>query len=238
MIKSLNILVAGEGGQGVQAIVQILNEAANREKKESIYIPNYGVEQRGGVSLGFLQIGNSPIAYPKFKTADIAVVLCERAIPRVKQYVGRKTQIINGIYFIDKPKEHNLPPRTYNMMILGVLSEFVPLKSEAILSVMHDKFAGKKIDPKLLEQNKQSYLLGRVLGSRIPHHAQGLNAFHLESDHRKWPADIRESKSKISHTIHRKYCKSCGICIHRSSLENFKRWAIFSAISADNLSCP
>lgn len=213
---NLKILIAGEGGQGVQAIAEILNMAAFKEGKESIYIPNYGVEQRGGVSLAYLQIADFPIPYPKFKIADILVILCERAIPRVKNYYNRHTQIINGIGFIEKPEEYHLSPRTYNMIILGALSEVLPLEENTVLKTMEEKFKKKKIPRELLEQNKEAFLVGRSLGVRLPHYATSLKQI-LIKDHRKWPADIKESKTnpKITHTIHRKYCKSCAICILR-----------------------
>ena len=43
------IVLAGEGGQGVQSIAKILVEAGYEAGKEVLYIPNFGVEQRGGV---------------------------------------------------------------------------------------------------------------------------------------------------------------------------------------------
>lgn len=48
MGKTWKIALAGEGGQGVQSVAMILTEAAALEGKEILYIPNFGVEQRGG----------------------------------------------------------------------------------------------------------------------------------------------------------------------------------------------
>ena len=47
------IVLAGEGGQGVQSIAKILVEAGYEAGKQILYIPNFGVEQRGGVSIAF-----------------------------------------------------------------------------------------------------------------------------------------------------------------------------------------
>ena len=57
------IVLAGEGGQGVQSIAKILVEAGYEANKEILYIPNFGVEQRGGVSVAFCQIGDEKIGY-------------------------------------------------------------------------------------------------------------------------------------------------------------------------------
>ena len=53
--------------------------------QESLYIPNFGVEQRGGVSVAYVQIGNDAIGAPKFEIGDIVVALSERAIYRPRQ---------------------------------------------------------------------------------------------------------------------------------------------------------
>ena len=52
------IVLAGEGGQGVQSIAKILVEAGYEAGKQILYIPNFGVEQRGGVSIAFCQIAD------------------------------------------------------------------------------------------------------------------------------------------------------------------------------------
>lgn len=91
---AIKIALAGEGGQGVQAIANILAEAANTEGKEAIYIPNFGVEQRGGVSIAYVQIDNKRIGSPKFPKADIVIALSARAIERTARYVDGRTTFI------------------------------------------------------------------------------------------------------------------------------------------------
>ena len=78
--KITKIAIAGEGGQGVQMIAEILAEAANQMGKNAIYIPNFGVEQRGGVSIAFVQISDGPIGAPKFVEADILIPVSPRAV--------------------------------------------------------------------------------------------------------------------------------------------------------------
>lgn len=91
---AVRIVLAGEGGQGVQVVANILAESANAEGKEVIYIPNFGVEQRGGVSIAFVQIDDKPIGSPKFPKADIVVALSNRAVDRTRQYVDKRTTFI------------------------------------------------------------------------------------------------------------------------------------------------
>jgi Pyruvate/2-oxoacid:ferredoxin oxidoreductase gamma subunit/NAD-dependent dihydropyrimidine dehydrogenase PreA subunit len=203
-VSNLKILIAGEGGQGVQRIGEILNMAAYKEGYQTMYIPNYGVEQRGGVSLAYVQISDSPIPYPKFKIADILAVLCKRAVLRVKNYYDRKTKIINGVELTKKLKEHNLPYRTYNMLILGILSEFLPLKKELLLWAMANRF--KKVPAELMKQNKQAFLLGRGLGMRLPSEARKIGTGKTE---------LKPIRKLGDWTFNPNLCKSCGICIYR-----------------------
>lgn len=90
----MKILIAGEGGQGIQTAAQVLAKAAFKEKQNVLYIPNFGVEQRGGASIAFLVIDKKPIVYPKFEKADILVILSERIKNRVVRYQGPETKII------------------------------------------------------------------------------------------------------------------------------------------------
>jgi len=99
--KVMKIAIAGEGGQGVQSIAEILAEAANAEGKNALYIPNFGVEQRGGVSIAFVQISDEHIGAPKFQKADILIPLTPRAIGRTAMYAGKDTLYIYDNSLID-----------------------------------------------------------------------------------------------------------------------------------------
>ena len=94
MAKVIKVAIAGEGGQGVQSIAEILAEAANEEGKNALYIPNFGVEQRGGVSIAFVQVSDGEIGAPKFQKADILIPVSPRAVQRTKMYAGKDTVYI------------------------------------------------------------------------------------------------------------------------------------------------
>lgn len=139
MAKPVKIILAGEGGQGVQSVAEILAEAADAEGKEALYIPNFGVEQRGGVSVAFLQVGDERIGAPKFQTGDVVVALSKRAVSRTKQYVGKDTIFIYDSHIEgveqDLPRQakkilaipainlakNELHPRVFNVIIMGVI---------------------------------------------------------------------------------------------------------------------
>jgi len=104
MPEQVKIVIAGEGGQGVQAIGDILAEAGNVEGREALYIHNFGIEQRGGVSLAFVQISREPIGSPKFRHGDVVVALSERAVERTKQYVTPDTFFLFDSSLIAPPE--------------------------------------------------------------------------------------------------------------------------------------
>lgn len=146
----MKILLAGEGGQGVQVVGQLLAHATYLENRQSLYIPNFGVEQRGGVSLAFV-VAEKEVAYPKFKTADYVIVFCDRAIPRVKTYIGQKTKTIISPTVTAKllPKAIKVSPgqfspKVYNIIVLGkILQQTKMVKIETIKKAMDERFAGQ-----------------------------------------------------------------------------------------------
>ncbi|MDW7675368.1 MAG: 2-oxoacid:acceptor oxidoreductase family protein [Bacillota bacterium] len=138
MSDVVKLALAGEGGQGVQSVAGIITDAAYAEGKEALYIPNFGVEQRGGVSIAFVQISDeNNIGSPKFKKGDIVIALSDRAVRRTQQYVDENTVFIydaaiEGIED-DLPKnakkilaipaievsKNELHPRVFNVVIMG-----------------------------------------------------------------------------------------------------------------------
>ena len=181
--RVIRIALAGEGGQGVQSVAEIITEAAFNEGKETIYCPNFGLEQRGGVSIAFVQIGDSKIGAPKFKTGDIVVALSGRAIRRTRQYVGPETTFVYDSSIegaeADLPKNaarimsipaikrsrEELHPRVFNIIIMGAVlgaTGVVSLEDakEALEHKLGDKF---KKDPALRELNFKALEIGQEM---------------------------------------------------------------------------
>ena len=173
MGKAIKIVLAGEGGQGVQSVAEIIAEAANEDGKQCLYIPNFGVEQRGGVSVAYVQIGDETIGAPKFEIGDIVVALSERAIYRTRQYVGPQTTFVYdtsievpagelpknakrilAIPAIDISKKE-LHPRVFNIIIMGAVVGATGVISKEDARKAIEKKLGYKFEkqPKLRELN-------------------------------------------------------------------------------------
>lgn len=165
------IVLAGEGGHGVQSIAKILVEAGYAANKKVLYIPNFGVEQRGGVSIAFCQISDEEIGEPRFSKGDIVIMLSDRAIERCSMYVDKNSTVvydssicetrpdINAKEIIGIPANQiandEISARVFNIIILGVV-----IKATGVLEMDYVKDAmaaafGKKFDenPDLKEMN-------------------------------------------------------------------------------------
>ncbi|MFA5070228.1 MAG: 2-oxoacid:acceptor oxidoreductase family protein [Patescibacteria group bacterium] len=136
--KEINkILIAGEGGQGVQTIAHLICEAAFHKGLAVSFIPNYGVEQRGGVSLAFIQIQDKPVHYPKFEKGDLVVILSERSVLRTWQYVGPESLVLYNSSFITPKLLNSQKPRVKNLLGIDAanLAAF-KLKSSRVFNVI------------------------------------------------------------------------------------------------------
>ena len=183
MSKAVKIILAGEGGQGVQSVAEIIAEAANEQGREALYIPNFGVEQRGGVSVAYLQIGDQPIGAPKFQTGDIVVALSDRAVHRTRQYVGPDTVFVydSGIEGVEdaiptnakkvlpipaiKVAKEELHPRVFNIIIMGAVIKATGVVPEDRAKEAIEKKLGYKFEknPELRELNFKAFDRGAEL---------------------------------------------------------------------------
>ena len=155
----IKVLFAGEGGQGVQVIAEILAKAAFNEGKQSLYIPNFGVEQRGGTSLAFVVIDTKPVVYPKFEKADILVIFADRSIERVQRYINDKTKVLlspgisQTVSSATKLEPGDLPNRAWNVLALGRVNKIAKIvNQESLIKTMDERFSRQfKANPGLRE---------------------------------------------------------------------------------------
>lgn len=227
----MKILLAGEGGQGIQTVAKILTQAAQQSARQTSFIPSFGVEQRGGVSLAYIQIDDKPIPYPRFEKADIVVTFCARAIDSIRKYLSDDALFIYDDTAIaddklgvikEKIKKYVAVPaqkvaqekystKVLNIILLGALStqlkeiNFAKIE-EAMFETLTDKIAK---DPNIKELNLNALHEG----------AQLAESFNQENS----PLQGAESKDLVnSYTDDTKtwtrfpeYCKGCGLCIAR-----------------------
>ena len=215
------ILIAGEGGQGIQTIAKILSDTAAQTKTEVCYIPSFGVEQRGTPSMAFITLSDKKILYPKFETANYVVVLQKRAVPHILSYINSDTKVIfdsstisasdlksagrlSGIPATKIAYEESFP-KSFNVIVVGKLSQILGYDENIVWNVI-EKVLGKKFKTaEIKESNKKAFAIGR--------------SFTFEHKHFTDPI-YQPATGKIVSKGHDKtcqispeLCKGCGICI-------------------------
>lgn len=190
MTKTTKIALAGEGGQGVQSVADILAEAGNDTGKQALYIPNFGVEQRGGVSVAYVQISDEQIGSPKFTKGDIVMALSDRAVGRTAKYVDENTIFVYDSSLVDTSGDAGpilerlsseakqilgLPandickkefhPRVFNIMVLGAVIELTKvLPPENVKAAIENKLKRKfEQKPELRTMNMEGFDRGMEL---------------------------------------------------------------------------
>ena len=155
----LKILLSGDGGQGIQLMSDLICRAAIERGFFVSHIPNYGLEQRGGVSLAFIQISDNEIAYPKFSTADILVILSQQAEERVVEYHSAAECRIQITEYSDLLKKNNVSHQSYNIFCLGILAKMLEekniLQKEKVFELLKEKLEKKPN----WEENKKAWNL-------------------------------------------------------------------------------
>jgi 2-oxoglutarate ferredoxin oxidoreductase subunit gamma len=192
----IKIALAGEGGQGVQSVAEILAEAAYNNNQQALYIPNFGLEQRGGVSIAFIQFSDLRIGAPKFHKADVVVALSERAVSRTSIYSGPETLFVYDCGFKVSPDElpkeakkiigipaietanKELHPRVFNIIIMGAVIGLTQVVSfEGAKAALESKLAYKfEKNPSLRELNFRALEMGREMGEKALQEGVAQNA--------------------------------------------------------------
>ena len=177
----VRVALAGEGGQGVQSVAEILAEAAYNENKQAIYIPNFGLEQRGGVSIAFIQVSDERIGAPKFNKADVVIAMSERAVGRTAGYSDSNTLFVYDDGFNVDPEElpqeakqiiglpaittanEELHPRVFNVIIMGAVIGLTNMVTfDAAKNALENKLGHKfENNPDLRELNFKALEIGK-----------------------------------------------------------------------------
>ncbi|HBU06706.1 MAG TPA: hypothetical protein DEB09_01335 [Candidatus Magasanikbacteria bacterium] len=155
----LKILLAGDGGQGIQLISDLLTQASFANGFFVSQIPNYGLEQRGGVSLSFLIISDKEISYPKFTKPDILLVMSEQARKRMDRYQNADIRMQIDDYF-EKLEDQKIEKSSYNIFFLGLIAKLLEekniLQTEQVYGLLEKKLSKKPN----WEGNKNAFKLG------------------------------------------------------------------------------
>lgn len=104
---TMEIIIAGFGGQGVVSSGIILGHAGLSENKNVTFFPSYGAEMRGGTANCSVVISTEPVASPIVASPDVVVIMNEPSLARFEPMVKP-----GGILFYNKTLIKSVPKRT------------------------------------------------------------------------------------------------------------------------------
>ncbi len=164
---TLQIRIAGFGGQGVMVLGQMLAWSATNVGLNAIFVPTYGPETRGGTANCMVTISDEIIYSPIFIEADYFIAFNEPSFNKFKNQIKKDGKIIFNSSLIDikaNQKMIGLPatqlaidlgqPRSVNMILLGELLRQTNVFSEAVVLQALEYFLGAKQD--MIELNRKA----------------------------------------------------------------------------------
>ena len=93
---TLNVLLAGFGGQGVLFAGKLIAEAGLIEGREISWLPSYGPEMRGGTANCSVCLSDEPIGSPLVTEPDVLIAMNQ---PSLDKFIGDVAP--NGTVIID-----------------------------------------------------------------------------------------------------------------------------------------
>ena len=175
MADSLNILLAGFGGQGVLFAGKLIASAGLIEGRELSWLPSYGPDMRGGTANCSVCLSDEPIGSPLVTHPDALVAMNQ---PSLEKFID--DVVPGGVVLVDSTMVPIVPERTdirfvaipatqmaeenglkglANVILVGRLFKEVGFSgSEALDQALADSVPARK--QHLLEPNRKALILG------------------------------------------------------------------------------
>lgn len=164
---TLQIRIAGFGGQGVMVLGQMLAWSATNVGLNAIFVPTYGPETRGGTANCMVTISDEKIYSPIFIDADYFIAFNEPSFNKFKNQVKKHGKIIFNSSLIEIKTNQQMiglpatqlaidlgQPRSVNMILLGELLRQTNVFSETVVLQALEYFLGAKQD--MIELNRKA----------------------------------------------------------------------------------
>jgi 2-oxoglutarate ferredoxin oxidoreductase subunit gamma len=174
--KTMRILIAGFGGQGVLFLGKLIAHAGVLLGKHVTWLPSYGPEMRGGTANCAVILSDEPIGSPMVSEPDVLIAM---NLPSLTAYQPRVRT--GGEIFYDASLIHEAPEREdvrlralpatklasdagleglANMILLGaLLSDCLPLNETEILHTLEQTVPRHKAH--LIEANRHAIAIGK-----------------------------------------------------------------------------
>jgi len=106
-MSTLNILMAGFGGQGILFLGKMAAYSGLMDNKQITWLPSYGPEMRGGTCNCSVVISDEAIGSPVINDADVAICLNQPSMEKFENSIKP-----GGVLIIDSSLVHIKPKIT------------------------------------------------------------------------------------------------------------------------------
>lgn len=191
---TIDIILAGVGGQGILSIANVIGIAALEKNLFLKQAEVHGMSQRGGDVQSNLRLSDAPIASDLIPNGGADIIISLEPMeslrylpylkktgwvvtnsnpfinisnyPEIKEIMQELEKIDNLVAFdMDKTAKETGSPRSSNMVLLGAASPFLKLPAEVIEDSITKFFSGK--GEKMVEQNIKSFRVGRETSLKL-----------------------------------------------------------------------
>jgi 2-oxoglutarate ferredoxin oxidoreductase subunit gamma len=156
-MASMELIIAGFGGQGILFLGEMLTKAAILEGKHATWMPAYGPEQRGGTATCTVVIAEEPIGSPVAADPDALIVMNRPSMDKFEPRARPGAVLIVNAAMVDRsPERADLvvvavdaaaeakaldKPQVANMVLLGALLAVRPVVAiESVARALADHF--------------------------------------------------------------------------------------------------
>lgn len=178
--KSVNVKMAGFGGQGVLSMGVVLARAVCNAGKFVSWYPSYGPEQRGGTANCAVVISGQPIGSPVVTEADVLVAMNRPSLEKFAGEVKRGGWLLYNAAIGEFPAPEGVRtlavpalelateagcPRAANTAMVGVLAALggFGLSDETYRQALATNFAGKEA---VIRENQAVFAWAKQWGER------------------------------------------------------------------------
>jgi len=166
--QSINIFIAGSGGQGVVVVGNLIARACVIEGKNVSGMVAYGAEMRGGTAFATVVVSDDEIACPFVETPDMAIILNQPSLERFEPTIVSGGLSLLNTSMIQRPMQRKdieqihlaateLAHKLGNLKVANIvaLGAFIAhtklLKMDSIRQAIRDLFGAK--NPTMVELN-------------------------------------------------------------------------------------
>lgn len=156
--KEISIVIAGEAGQGIDTITQVIAETVKHDCYNIFYTKEYMSRIKGGCNSSSIRVSGNKVCTYKEK-ADFVFVVSKDDLNHVKNRISDSTVVISE-YDIQTPLE-----KFKNTIISGIIISILNIDLKLLQERLQKAFSDK--DNEIIEKNIQAAIAGYDLGKKF-----------------------------------------------------------------------